>query len=114
VGFIAWHQLTSRFWLPVRHLFRIISLILLFSPTQISVNDNLYAPSGIIIALDLLFKMGDSAEQALINIMMHGFFITLSYLFFILLLFVMRKNKPKNNATNQHQPTMQKQNIKTA
>jgi len=61
-------------WRPIHHLLIIFLAVLLFSPTLVSNENNfmIYAPSSIIVFLDLAFKTGNLAAAAISNLIWHA------------------------------------------
>jgi len=82
----------------LRNLLNIAVFVVLFSPTNIGNIDDmyLYAPSSIIIALNILFDMGDSfVNTAIVDLLKFSAIMLALYFFVVIIQFI--KFKIKNN-----------------
>lgn len=82
---LAWFWFTKWMWRYLREPLRVLVAVLLFSPTLVDVTKEQYAPSIAITALDLIFKVGNNALQAIADLMLYGTLAFVAYLVFVLI-----------------------------
>jgi hypothetical protein len=69
---LVWWRMTRWTWRYLREPLGVIVAVLLFSPTIVDPNKELFAPAIAVTALDLLFKVGNNAWRAVADLALYG------------------------------------------
>lgn len=80
---LVWFRLTSWMWRYLREPLRVIVAVLLFSPTIVDPNKELFAPAIAVSALDILFKVGNNLWRAVADLALYGMIALIAYLIFV-------------------------------
>lgn len=80
---LVWMRLTGWLWRFLREPLGVLMAVMLFSPALVDTERQLYAPAIAIIALDLLFEMGDNALSAFSELMMFNLSGLVIYVLFV-------------------------------
>ena len=94
VGF----KLTGWMWRWLREPLRLIVFILLFTPTPVDPQNDLYAPAIAITTLDVAFKVGNNAWRAVSDFAMYGMIAFALYALFVLLRWPLEKRARERRA----------------
>ncbi|MCJ8168903.1 MFS transporter [Atopomonas sediminilitoris] len=131
VGLMVWFKMTAWIsWRYVREPLRLLVAVLLFVPSQVTV-DAIYAPSIAMLALDLLFKSNANLWVAVADLSMFGGIAFVVYFVLALIRFVWElvRGKPESKVAKaakapkagkkaktkatMHEPTAQSASKKT-
>jgi signal transduction histidine kinase len=77
---LVWFKLTGWMWRWLREPLRLIVAVLLFTPTISDPLKEQFAPAIAIMALDILFKVGNNAWRALSDLALYGAIAFIGYL----------------------------------
>lgn len=106
---LVWCRLTRWIWRWLREPLRLLVAVLLVTPTMVDPSRELLAPALAIIALDLVFQVGNSLWQAVADLLMYGLIAFILYGVFALLRWPLerrwRARHPKEDADDE-QPTL--------
>ncbi|TBU93407.1 MFS transporter [Phytopseudomonas dryadis] len=80
---LVWLRLTRWMWRYLREPLRLLVAILLFCPTIVDPARELFAPALAIVALDLIFHVGNNAWRAVADLAMYGLIAFALYLLFV-------------------------------
>lgn len=80
---LVWWRMTRWTWRYLREPLGVIVAVLLFSPTIVDPNKELFAPAIAVTALDLLFKVGNNAWRAVADLALYGLIALALYLLFV-------------------------------
>lgn len=80
---LVWLRLTGWMWRYVREPLRVLVAVLLFSPTIVDAERELFAPAIAITAMDLLLKVGNNAWRAVADLALYGLIAFALYLLFV-------------------------------
>ncbi len=80
---LVWWRITRWTWRYLREPLAVIVAVLLFSPTIVDPNKEVFAPSIAVTALDLLFKVGNNAWRAVADLALYGLIALGVYLVFV-------------------------------
>jgi signal transduction histidine kinase len=80
---LVWFRLTRWMWRYVREPLRLLVAVLLLTPTVVDPAKELLAPAVAVVALDLLFKVGNNALRAVADLAMYGMIAFALYLLFV-------------------------------
>lgn len=80
---LVWWRMTRWTWRYLREPLAVIVAVLLFSPTIVDPNKELFAPAIAVTALDLLFKVGNNAWRAVADLALYGLIALGLYLLFV-------------------------------
>lgn len=80
---LVWMRMTSWMWRYAREPLRVLMAVLLFSPTIVDPERELFAPSIAITAMDLLLKVGNNAWRAVADLALYGLIALALYLAFV-------------------------------
>lgn len=69
---LVWFRLTGWMWRWLREPLRLLMAVLLLTPTIVDPAKDLFAPAVAITALDLLFKVGNNAWKAVLDLTMYS------------------------------------------
>ncbi|MBF8781202.1 MFS transporter [Pseudomonas fulva] len=89
VGF----RITCWMWRWLREPLRVILAVLLFTPTIIDPVKHSFAPAIAVMALDLLFKVGNNALRAASDLSMYGLIAFIAYGLFALVRWPLLKRR---------------------
>lgn len=81
---LVWMRMTRWMWRWLREPLRLLMAVLLFSPTIVEPVKEQVAPALAIVALDMLFKVGNNAWRAVSDLFMYGMIAFGLYLVFVL------------------------------
>lgn len=84
---LVWMRMTRWMWRWLREPLRLLMAVLLFSPTIVDPVKDQVAPALAIIALDVLFKVGNNAWRAVSDLLMYGMIAFGLYLIVVLIRF---------------------------
>ena len=90
--------MTGWMWRWLREPLRLIVFILLFTPTPVDPQNDLYAPAIAITALDVAFKVGNNAWRAVSDFAMYGMIAFGLYFLFMLLRWPLEKRARERRA----------------
>ncbi|WP_375738911.1 MFS transporter [Pseudomonas boanensis] len=79
---LVWFRLTGWMWRWLREPLRLLVAVLLLTPTIVDPAKDLFAPAIAITALDLLFKVGNNAWKAALDLTMYSIIGLTLYLVF--------------------------------
>ena len=65
---LVWFRMTRWMWRYLREPLRVLVAVLLLCPTIVDPAKELFAPAVAIVALDLLFKVGNNAWRAVADL----------------------------------------------
>jgi hypothetical protein len=82
---LVWWRLTGWLWRYLREPLRLVMAVLLATPTIVDAGREQFAPAVAIVALDSLFKVGNSQLRALADLLMYGAIAAVLYLIFVCL-----------------------------
>jgi len=96
--FLSGYYLTKWLYRPLHNLLVVVAFVMLFSPTHIGNLDgiDLYAPSSLIVVLDVVFKIGDKYNQAITDLLQFSAIAAGIYLLFAVARFIYAKLKQQN------------------
>ena len=80
---MVWLRMTRWMWRYLREPLRVLVAVLLLCPTIVDPAKELFAPAVAIVALDLLFKVGNNAWRAVADLAMYGMIAFAIYLLFV-------------------------------
>ena len=80
---LVWLRLTGWMWRYVREPLRVLVAVLLFTPTIVDAERELFAPAIAITAMDLLLKVGNNAWRAVADLALYGLIAFALYLLFV-------------------------------
>lgn len=69
---LVWFRLTGWMWRWLREPLRLLMAVLLLTPTIVDPAKEQFAPAVAITALDLLFKVGNNAWKAVLDLTMYA------------------------------------------
>lgn len=69
---LVWFCMTRPLWRWLREPLRLLVAVLLFTPTIVDADRELFAPAIAITALDVLFKFGNNAWRAVADLALYG------------------------------------------
>ncbi|WLH11396.1 MFS transporter [Pseudomonas hefeiensis] len=84
---LVWMRMTRWIWRWLREPLRLLMAVLLFSPTIVDPVKEQVAPALAIVALDVLFKVGNNAWRAVSDLFMYGMIAFGLYLIVVLIRF---------------------------
>ncbi|TWC20339.1 hypothetical protein FBY06_108154 [Pseudomonas sp. SJZ085] len=84
---LVWMRLTRWMWRWLREPLRLLVAVLLFCPTIVDPVKDKFAPALAIVALDILFKVGNNVWRAASDLLMYGMIAFGVYLIFALIRF---------------------------
>ncbi len=79
---LVWFRLTGWMWRWLREPLRLLVAVLLLTPTIVDPAKDMFAPAVAITALDLLFKVGNNAWKATLDLTMYSIIAFTLYLVF--------------------------------
>lgn len=82
---LVWMRMTRWMWRWLREPLRLLMAVLLFSPTIVDPVKAKVAPALAIVALDVLFKVGNNAWRAVSDLFMYGMIALGLYLIVVLI-----------------------------
>ncbi len=82
---LVWMRMTRWMWRWLREPLRLLMAVLLFTPTIIDLAKEKYAPAVAMVALDLLFKVGDNIWRAVSDLFMYSMIAFGIYVIFALI-----------------------------
>lgn len=82
---LVWFRLTGWMWRWLREPLWLIGAVLLLTPTIVEPTKELYAPAVAVLALDLLFKVGNNAWYAVSDLAIFGMVAFACYLLLVAL-----------------------------
>lgn len=71
-GLLVWCRLTRWMWRWLKEVLRLLVAVLIFTPTLLDPERNLYAPAIAITSMDMLFDMGNNAWRAVSDLVLYG------------------------------------------
>ncbi|MCY1280950.1 hypothetical protein D9M70_297460 [compost metagenome] len=77
---LVWYRLTGWMWRWLREPLRLLAAVLLLTPTIVDPAKDLFAPAVAITALDLVFKVGNNAWKATLDLTMYSIIAFALYL----------------------------------
>lgn len=80
---LVWLRMTGWMWRYVREPLRVVMAVLLLSPTIVDPARELFAPAIAVIALDMLFNVGNNAWRAVADLALYGMIALAVYLVFV-------------------------------
>ncbi len=102
----AWFYFTGWMWRYVREPLRILVAVLLFTPTVVDPARDFYAPAIAITVMDLLFNVSNDAWRSIADLVMYGVMAFAVYAVFILLRWLIIRNKHSAQKAAQRQNLM--------
>ncbi len=84
---LVWMRMTRWMWRWLREPLRLLMAVLLFSPTVVDPVKDKVAPALAIVALDILFKVGNNVWRAASDLLMYGMIAFGLYLVIVLIRF---------------------------
>lgn len=109
--FWVWTFFTGWMWRYLREPLWVIAAVVLFTPTLADPNGSNYVPAFAMAAMDILFKVNNDAWRALADLTMVGAAAFVVYLFFVLLRWLLLRNRPSKT---QSAKNTDKDNKKTS
>ncbi|WP_092458216.1 MFS transporter [Pseudomonas sp. NFACC45] len=88
---LVWMRMTRWMWRGLREPLRLLMAVLLFSPTIVDPVKEQVAPALAIVALDMLFKVGNNAWRAVSDLFMYGMIAFGLYLILVLIRFPLER-----------------------
>ena len=82
---LVWYRLTGWMWRWLREPLRLLVAVLLLTPTIVDPAKDQFAPAVAITALDLLFKVGNNAWKAVLDLTMYSIIAITGYVVFVLI-----------------------------
>ncbi|WP_330115194.1 MFS transporter [Pseudomonas sp. JS3066] len=79
---LVWFRLTGWMWRWLREPLRLLVAVLLLTPTIVDPGKDLFAPAVAITALDVVFKVGNNAWKATLDLTMYSIIALALYLVF--------------------------------
>ncbi|AYF87603.1 MULTISPECIES: MFS transporter [unclassified Pseudomonas] len=79
---LVWFRLTGWMWRWLREPLRLLVAVLLLTPTIVDPAKDLFAPAVAITALDVVFKVGNNAWKATLDLTMYSIIALALYLVF--------------------------------
>ncbi|WP_271412200.1 MFS transporter [Pseudomonas sp. Q1-7] len=79
---LVWFRLTGWMWRWLREPLRVLVAVLLLTPTIVDPAKDMFAPAVAITALDLVFKVGNNAWKAALDLTMYSLIALVLYLVF--------------------------------
>ncbi|WP_044874816.1 hypothetical protein [Pseudomonas sp. LFM046] len=79
---LVWFRLTGWMWRWLREPLRVLVAVLLLTPTIVDPAKDMFAPAVAITALDILFKVGNNAWKATLDLTMYSIIAMAVYLVF--------------------------------
>ena len=92
---LVWFRITRPMWRWLREPLRLIMAVLLLTPTIVDPAKELFAPAVAITALDLVFKVGNSAWRAVADLALYGLIAFALYAVFAGLRFLIERRRPQ-------------------
>lgn len=92
---LVWFRITRSMWRWLREPLRLIMAVLLLTPTIVDPAKELFAPAVAITALDLVFKVGNSAWRAVADLALYGLIAFALYAVFAGLRFLIERRRPQ-------------------
>ena len=77
---LVWFRLTGWMWRWLREPMRLLVAVLLLTPTIVDPAKDMFAPAVAITALDVLFKVGNNAWKATLDLTMYSIIALTLYL----------------------------------
>ncbi|MDH4582032.1 MscL family protein [Pseudomonas sp. BN415] len=77
---LVWFRLTGWMWRWLREPLRLLVAVLLLTPTIVDPAKDMFAPAVAITALDVLFKVGNNAWKATLDLTMYSIIALAIYL----------------------------------
>ncbi|WP_342244395.1 MFS transporter [Pseudomonas sp. OTU5201] len=77
---LVWFRLTGWMWRWLREPLRLLMAVLLLTPTIVDPAKDMFAPAVAITALDVLFKVGNNAWKATLDLTMYSIIALAVYL----------------------------------
>ncbi len=77
---LVWWHLTGWMWRWLREPLRVLVAVLLLTPTIVDPAKDLFAPAVAITALDVVFKVGNNAWKATLDLAMYSIIALVLYL----------------------------------
>ncbi|MCU1716270.1 MFS transporter [Pseudomonas sp. 5P_3.1_Bac2] len=106
---LVWFRLTRWLWRYLREPLRVVVMVLLFSPTVIDANQERFAPSIAIGAMDTLLGVGNNAWRAAADLSMYGLILFSLYLLFVVIRWPIEnwwRSRHGTPAVTEDEPTM--------
>lgn len=91
---LVWFRLTRPLWRWLREPLRLVMAVLLLTPTLVDAERGLYAPAVAIGALDLAFKVGNSALTAVVDVVMYGLIAFSLYFLLVAVRWMLQRGRP--------------------
>ncbi|MNJ64220.1 hypothetical protein D3C77_601640 [compost metagenome] len=88
---LVWMRMTRWMWRWLREPLWLAAAILLFTPTLVDPAREMLAPAIAIAALDVVFKVGDSAWRAAADVSLYGLIAFVAYLVFVALRWLLER-----------------------
>lgn len=79
---LVWFHLTGWMWRWLREPLRVLMAVLLLTPTIVDPAKDMFAPAVAITALDVIFKVGNNAWKATLDLTMYSIIALALYLVF--------------------------------
>lgn len=79
---LVWFRLTGWMWRWLREPLRVLGAVLLLTPTIVDPAKDMFAPAVAITALDVVFKVGNNAWKAALDLTMYSIIAIALYLVF--------------------------------
>ncbi|MCK9238081.1 MAG: MFS transporter [Thiopseudomonas sp.] len=92
--FWVWTFFTGWMWRYLREPLWVIAAVVLFTPTLADPSGSNYVPAFAMAAMDILFKVNNDAWRALADLTLIGAAAFVVYLFFVLLRWLLLRNRP--------------------
>lgn len=81
---LVWFRATRWMWRGLREPLRLIVAVLLFTPTIVEPEKELFAPAVAITAMDMLLEVGNNAWRAVADLAVYGLIALVLYLLLVL------------------------------
>lgn len=94
-GLLVWFRLTRPFWRWLREPLRLVMAVLLLTPTLVDAERGLYAPALAISVMDMAFKVGNSALQAVVDLAMYGLVAFSLYFLLVAIRWGIQRGRPQ-------------------
>ncbi len=98
---LVWFRATRWMWRGLREPLRLIVAVLLFTPTIVEPEKELFAPAVAITAMDMLLDVGNNAWRAVADLAVYGLIALVLYLLLVLVRWPLERKARQRRAARE-------------
>ncbi|MCF7204070.1 MFS transporter [Pseudomonas oligotrophica] len=98
---LVWFRATRWMWRGLREPLRLIVAVLLFTPTIVEPEKELFAPAVAITAMDMLLDVGNNAWRAVADLAVYGLIALALYLLLVLVRWPLERKARQRRAARE-------------